>query len=290
MVNDADWHDLDGDGTKELIVAGEWMPISIFVNAGGKLSNETESYFEKPYSGLWNTILVEDLNHDGVPDLVAGNLGLNAQIKASEDQPAELYFADFNNDGSVDPILSLYIQGNRYPFVTLDELRKQMPRIGSRFSSYAAYGEVKIEDLFSDKRLETAEKLEATLLETSLFIGQKNGRYEKQPLPIEAQFSPVFTIHTLDYNGDDITDLILGGNIDEARIRFGKYDANYGMLLKGSNKGSEKGKGNTSYAYIPQHEAGLHIRGDIRSIIEIDDQLLFGINRGRIQSYKLAGE
>ena len=282
MVSDAAWHDLDSDGTKELIVVGAWMPISIFENTDGTLSNETQRYFEKPYSGLWNTVLVDDINHDGRPDLIVGNLGLNTPLKADADQPAELYYADFNYDGSVDPILSFYMQGTSYPYVTLDELRRQMPRIGSRFSSYEAYAEAKIGDIFTNEALEAARKLEARLLETSLFMGKEGGGFEQRALPVEAQFSPVFTITTLDYNGDGNTDLLLGGNINEARIRFGKYDANYGMLLRGD--------GNASFEYIPQVESGLSLRGDIRSVVAINNTLLFGVNRGVIRAYKFMGQ
>ena len=279
MVSDADWHDLNGDGTEELVVVGQWMPISVFENTGGRLSDKTETYFEKRYTGLWNTVWIDDLNRDGRADLVAGNLGLNAQIKAAEDEPAELYYADFLGNGAVYPILNFYVQGVSYPYVTLDELRDQMPVIGSRFSSYEAYAEAKLEDLFTGEELEKARKLEARFLETSLFIGSQDGRFEKKDLPIEAQFSPVFTISTLDYNGDGNTDLILGGNSNEASIRLGKYDANCGILLRG--------EGTAAFEYIPQYESGLNVRGDVRSAVVIGDRLLFGINRSAVQAYKL---
>lgn len=278
MVSDAGWHDLNGDGTEDLIVVGEWMPIRVFEHTDGHLSDATESYFEKPYSGLWNKLLIDDLNQDGIADLVVGNFGLNSQLKASEDQPAELYFADFDDNGSVDPILNFYIQGTSYPYVTLDELRGQMPFVGSRFPSYEAYSEAQFGDLFTDEEIGKARKLEARFLETSLFIGSQGGRFEKRDLPIEAQLAPVFTINTLDYNGDGNTDLVLGGNINEARIRFGKYDANYGVLLRGNGK--------AAFEYVSQHESGLELRGDVRSALVMEDKLLFGVNRGAIQAYR----
>jgi hypothetical protein len=282
MVTDADWHDLDRDGTEELIVVGAWMPIRIFKNTDGTVQDRTERYFQQPYSGLWNTVLVDDVNQDGIADLIVGNLGLNSQIKAGEGQPAELHYSDFDNDGSVDPVLSFYIQGTSYPYLTLDELRDEIPVAGSRFSSYEAYAEAQIEDLFTDRALEEAQKLEVSLLETSLFIGSEDGGFEKKKLPVEAQFSPVFTIVTLDYNRDGNRDIILGGNINKARVRLGKYDANYGILLRG--------EGNASFTYIPQYESGLSLRGDVRSVLEIDDKLLFGVNRSAIRAYKLVDE
>jgi hypothetical protein len=281
MVTDAVWHDLNGDGTEELIVVGAWMPIRIFENSGGRLRDVTEHYFDRPYAGSWNTVLVEDLNHDGIADLIAGNLGLNSQIKAGANEPAELDYADFDDNGSVDPILSFFIQGTSYPYVTLDELRQQLPTIASRFPSYHAYAEAKTQDLLTAANRKKAQKLEATLLETSLFMGTKAGRFERRALPIEAQFAPVFTITTLDYDRDGHTDLLLAGNINEARIRLGKYDANYGVLLRGLPNGS--------FAYVPQYESGLSVRGDVRSVLQIGNKLLFGINRGVVQSFELRG-
>lgn len=279
MVTDAAWHDLDRDGAEELIVVGQWMPIRIFEPSEGRLREATEDFFNQPYRGLWNVVHVEDLNRDGIADLIAGNLGLNSQIKAGEDEPAELYYADFDYNGSVDPILSFYIQGTSYAYVTLDELRERMPAVASRFSSYEAYAEAETGDLLAAADLEKPQKLEATLLETSLFMGTETGRFERRGLPMEAQLSPVFTVTTLDYDGDGQTDIVLGGNINEARIRLGKYDANYGVLLRGLP--------GASFEYVPQHESGLSVRGDVRSVLEIGDTLIFGINRSVVRAFAL---
>jgi hypothetical protein len=279
MVTDAAWHDLDRDGAEELIVVGQWMPIRIFESSGGMLRDVTEDSFDQPYNGLWNVVHVEDLNGDGIADLIAGNLGLNSQIRAGEDQPAELYYADFDFNGSVDPILSFYIQGIRYPHLTLDELRERMPAVASRFASYRAYAEAETPDLLEASDMERPQKLEATWLETSLFIGTGTGRFERRTLPVQAQFSPVFTVTTLDYDRDGHTDVVLGGNMNEARIRLGKHDANYGVLLRGLP--------NASFEYVPQYVSGLGVRGDVRSVLHIGDALLFGINRSAVRAFAL---
>jgi hypothetical protein len=278
MVADAVWHDLDRDGSEELIVVGQWMPIRVFENSDGRLRDRTKKYFVQPYGGLWNTVVVEDVNRDGIADLIAGNLGLNSQIKADEDQPAELYYADFDDNGSVDPILSFYIEGTSYPYVTLDDLREQIPIVASRFSSYAAYAAAETRQLLTAVDLDKAKKLEVTWLETSLFMGTEAGRFERRALPIEAQFSPVFTITTLDYDRDGHTDVVLGGNINDARIRLGKYDANYGVLLRG--------RPNAAFEYVPQYQSGLTVRGDVRSVLEIGDKLLFGIHRSVVRTFE----
>jgi hypothetical protein len=118
MVTDAIAIDLNGDLIQDLIVAGQWMSISVFINENGKLVNKTTSYFDKPFKGWWNTIETTDFNKDGHPDFVVGNLGNNVQIKANDQEPAEIYFKDFDKNGSVDPILCTYIQGKNYPYVT----------------------------------------------------------------------------------------------------------------------------------------------------------------------------
>ncbi|MEZ4903456.1 MAG: FG-GAP-like repeat-containing protein [Spirosomataceae bacterium] len=115
MVTDAAWLDLNSDKKPELIVAGEWMPITIFENTNGKWVNKTDSYFDKKYSGWWNKLLIEDLNGDGKVELVVGNLGLNSQCKASPQQPITLFYKDFDQNGRIDPILCTYIKERAIP-------------------------------------------------------------------------------------------------------------------------------------------------------------------------------
>lgn len=282
MVSDADWYDLNKDGTEELIITGNWMPISIFVNEEGKLSNQTDLYFNKSYSGLWNKIVIDDFNNDGKPDLLAGNFGLNSQLKATQGEPAELYYNDFDNNGSIDPILCFYIQGTSYPYVTLDELIKQISSIQSRFSSYEEYAKSTIKDIFTKNELATAKKLQANYLKTTLFLMNEDGKFRSKKIPIESQFAPIFAINSLDFNKDGNKDLLLSGNMNEARIRFGKYDANYGILLKGDGKGN--------FEYIPQYKSGFDLQGDVRSTLKINETLLFGINHQPIKAYKLKSQ
>ena len=279
MVSDAAWHDLDGDNTGELIVVGEWMPIRVFEMDESRLSDATDRFFDRPYRGLWNSLLVDDVNQDGVPDLIAGNLGRNSQLQARPEQPAELYYADLDVDGSIEPILNFYIQGTDYPYVTLDEVRDQLPRVGSQFASYEQFADAQLEDLLSDRALERTQKLEVEFLETSLFVGRADGRFERRELPIEAQFAPVFTITALDYDDDGNRDLLLCGNINEARIRLGKYDANYGMLFKGDGAGQ--------FEYIPQHQSGFRLRGDVREVVTVNGSYLFGVNGADVRAYRL---
>ena len=279
MVTDAAWVDLNNDGKKDLIVVGEWMPISVFINSNGHLTNKTADYFDKNYSGWWNKLLVADINKDGKPDIVAGNFGLNSQCRVSDKEPADMYYKDFDNNGTVDPILCFYIQHKSYPFVTRDEMINQIPMIHTRFPTFKSYADATINDIFTAGEMEGAKHLQANDLSTSLFLSGSDGKFHKKTLPLQVQFSPVFTITELDYNKDGNPDLLLCGNIKHARIRFGKSDANYGILLKGDGKGN--------FTYVNQRESGFHIRGDVRSVIQLNNNLVFGINQDSIKVYKL---
>ncbi|NBA88767.1 RNA-binding protein [Emticicia sp. CRIBPO] len=279
MITDAAWHDLNNDKKTELILVGEWMPVTVLTLNAGKLSDVTKDYFDKSYKGLYNKLLLEDLNGDGKADLVLGNLGLNAQIKASEKEPAEMIFKDFDDNGAIDPILTFYIQGKSYPYVTRDEMLDQMSIMRTRFPDYKSYADATINDIFTKEELDGSTRLEANFMKTALFISGTNGKFAEVNLPAEAQFSPVFTITSLDYNKDGKKDLLLCGNIDRARLKFGKYDANFGLLLKGDGKGT--------FTAIPKLESGFSIEGDVRSVIPLGDLLLLGINQKPLQAYKL---
>ncbi|RZM28310.1 MAG: RNA-binding protein, partial [Pedobacter sp.] len=199
MITDAAWIDLNGDKKPDLVVAGEWMPLSVFINEGGKLTNKTTKYFDKEYSGWWNKLQVADMNNDGKPDLILGNLGLNSQCKASDAEPAELIYKDFDDNGAIDPILCFYIMGSSYPYLTRDEMLDQMSIMRPRFPDYKSYAEATMKDIFTKEELEGANTLKANYLKTAYFESAKDGKFKEKPLPIQAQFAPVYTITPFDY-------------------------------------------------------------------------------------------
>ncbi|MCJ8167189.1 VCBS repeat-containing protein [Pontibacter sp. E15-1] len=279
MVTDAAWQDLNGDQKPELVLVGEWMPVTVYEIAGGKLQDVTEKYFTRKYTGWWNKLLTGDFNQDGKPDLVIGNLGLNAQMKASAGQPVEMYYKDFDDNGSVDPILTFYMQGKSYPYVTRDELLDQMSVMRTRFTDYKSYADATLQDIFSADNLKDAGHLSASHLQTTYFEQNAQGKFQEKPLPKEVQYAPIHAMATTDYNGDGHPDLLLAGNINQARLRFGKYDANYGALLQGDGKGG--------FTYIPQAKSGLKLQGDVRSILEVNNTFVFGINQQALRAYKL---
>lgn len=279
MITDAAWLDMNDDKKADLIIAGEWMPVMVFVNSNGKLEDKTTTYFEKPCYGWWNKLLVQDMNGDGRPDLIAGNMGLNTQCKVSEAEPAEMYFKDFDDNGSVDPILCFYIQNKSYPYVTRDELLDQMSTMRTRYANYKSFADQTLTDIFTNDDLKGAGHLKADCLTTAWFEMGSDGKFHAKALPLPAQASPVFTVNALDYNKDGKQDLLLCGNINQARLRFGKYDANYGVLLKGDGKGN--------FEYVPQWQSGFRLWGDVRSVLQVNDTWLFGINQREIKAYKL---
>ena len=278
MVTDAAFADLNGDGKPDLVLAGEWMPITVLINESGKLLNKTKLYFGKELSGWWNKILLEDLNGDGKPDLVVGNMGLNTQCKVSDSEPAELYSKDFDDNGAIDPILCFYIQGKSYPYVSRDELLDQMSMMRTRFPNYKSYADAGIKEIFTSEELKGVSVLKATTLKTMAFIN-KGGSFKTLELPIQTQYAPVFTVTAMDYDNDGKKDLLFCGNISRSKLKFGVSDANFGVLVKGDGQGS--------FTYIPQLTSGFDLTGDVRSTIKIGNKLLMGINQEGLKAYQL---
>ncbi|MBO9613841.1 MAG: VCBS repeat-containing protein [Dyadobacter sp.] len=281
MVTDAQWADLNGDSKPELVIAGEMMPVKVFSYNGKDFDDKTSDFFQNEESGFWNTIQIEDLDGDGKPDIVAGNLGQNSQIKASEKEPAELYFADFDKNGSIDSFFNFYIQGKSYPFVSRDELNDQIYPMRKKFAYYRDYANATMPEIIPAAELAKGGKLEAKELRSVCFMN-RNGRFQKLPLPSRAQFSPVCTILTGDYNHDGHKDLLLLGNKTDNRLKLGSMDANYGSLFVGDGKGG--------FRFVEQPEAGLSVTGDVKSAVQVNignqPFLVIGAFNEPLQFYK----
>ena len=279
MICDALWVDVNKDQNKDLVVAGEWIPVSAFINEGNKLNDETTKYFGKTYTGWWNKISAGDFNNDNNTDLIVGNVGINTQFKASDSEPVEMYYKDFDNNGSVDPILCFYIQGKSFPYVTRDEMLEQIVSLRKRFTTFASYADVTLSDIFKPEELSGSGHLKVNHMETTLFTSDSTGKFTPTSLPVQAQYAPVNTITILDFNSDGNNDLLLCGNSSNTKIKMGKFDANYGVLLKGDGKGK--------FEYVDQKVSGFKVRGDVRSVLEINSVLLFGINEQSPKAYRM---
>lgn len=272
MVTDAAWLDVDNDGSKDLIVCGEWMKLHLLYNKNGKLTDLSDIYFPDRLSGWWNRLQLADMDGDGDTDLVAGNWGLNSPIKVNSTEPATMYYNDFDNNGSVDPLICYFIQGKSYPMASRDEMTDQIVSLRQKFPTYDSYANATIENILSSEQLKSAKKLSANHFETTYFENNK-GIFEAKKLPLQVNFFPVFAISTGDFDHDGNQDILLAGNTDHARIKIGKVDAGYGTLLKGDGKGH--------FEYVPQLKSGLSVRGCTRDIIKLNgkngDRVIFAV-------------
>lgn len=272
------WIDLNKDGKPDLVTVGEWIPVKVYLNKGGRLEDASEKYIHFPSSGWWNRIAATDLDGDGNPDLVLGNQGLNNQFHASEKEPFTLYYKDFDNNGTIDPIFCYYIDGVSYPAASRDDLTTQVPMLKKKFLEYHDYADATIQNLFSADELKGAGPLQANMLNTVWLQNKGEAGFQLKELPVEAQYAPVYAIAAVDVNGDGHKDLVLAGNNQWTRIRFGRWRANHGVLLLNDGKGGFK--------YVPQPVSGLRLREDVRSVLELDgNRLLFGVNDGPAAIY-----
>jgi hypothetical protein len=279
MVTDAVWVDVNGDKKPDLIVVGEYMPVTVFINHNGKLSDESAQYIPFESSGWWNTIYAADMDGDGDQDLVIGNMGLNTQFHASSKEPVSLYYKDFDGNGSVDPVFCYYIDGKSYPAISRDDLTDQLPFLKKKFLQYADYSTATINDLFTPEQLKDAGLLKATEMRTVYLENKENKNFVLHELPVEAQLAPVYAITSADINRDGKKDLILAGNNAWTRIRYGRYEASHGTVLTGDGKGNFK--------FIPPAQSGITVRGDVRSMEYISPYLFFGINNQAAETFSL---
>ena len=285
MVCDAIWTDYDQDQDADLILVGEWMPITVFKNNQGQFERQDQLLPQS--NGWWNTIAAKDMDADGDIDFVVGNYGYNSQMHASVTEPVQIYIKDFDNNGTVDPILTYFLDGESWPMAPKDDLIGQLPSLRKNFLHYEDYAKAKIDDLFTPDELQQAEKLQAFTFATSYVENQGNGQFSLQSLPLAAQLSPTYSIQTHDFNQDGHLDILLGGNFLEARVQFGHYDANKGTLLLGDGKGN--------FNIMKGNKTGLALRGGVRDMELISNEngknyLLVLRNDASIQAFELSKE
>ena len=228
MVTSALWTDFDGDGQLDLIIVGEWMPISFYKNEGGKFINKTEEYGFGNSRGWWNKIVSADFDKDGDQDYVIGNLGLNYKYKASEREPFSIYCYDFDESGNLDIVLGYYNSGVCYPLRGRECSSGQMPFIKEKFKNYDKFGSATLEDVYGSN-LDEALHYEATNFSSSYMENKGNGEFVLHSLPVEAQFSYIFGMLAEDFDDDGNQDVLLAGNFYVPEVETGRADASIGL-------------------------------------------------------------
>jgi enediyne biosynthesis protein E4 len=274
MVTDALWTDVNNDKQPDLIVVGEWMPVRVYINTKGTLTDASSSYIRFASAGWWNRIKGADMDGDGDTDLVLGNCGTNTQFSTSEKEPMTIYYKDFDGNGSLDPVLCYYIGGISYPVFSRDDLTDQLPLLKKKFIEYKQYANATINDLFTKEELTDAGILKAEMMQTVYLENQGDKGFIPHILPLPAQYAPVYGIVLEDLNKDGKKDILLAGNNTWTRIKFGRYSANHGVLLLGDGKGQ--------FNYVPQQTAGLALKGNVKSLSVIQSgairKIIAGIN------------
>lgn len=257
MLTDAIWTDINNDSWPDLIVIGEWMPITVFENQAGKAFVErTTELGLSGTEGWWSRIVAADIDADGDLDFLLGNAGTNLQYKASPQQPLDYYIQDINGDGGPDPVLCYYVQGKSYPAASLDELTEQLPGMRKKFYKYADYADATINDLMDKNQLDAAFRLRINTLQSSWIENKGNGKFIVKPLPEAAQVSMLNGFAWEDFDGDGRKELLCAGNFYPYKVEWGRSDAFMGTLLR-----FEKGNLQVYKANTP-----LWLNGDIRDI------------------------
>ncbi len=237
MITAAVWIDFDGDGRLDLVTAGEWMPLEFYHNDGARLRNVTAAMGPPPMRGWWYSLATGDFNHDGHPDLVAGNLGLNYTYTSSETGKFGVYAADFTGNGTSDVVLTQEIAGTEYPLFGLAPLGRVIYPLAVRFPSYAAFSQASVPQLFGSSQLRRAVHYQTDTFASVYLQNNGDGTFRSVALPNLAQISPIRGIIAHDVDGDGNLDLIVAGNLYDAEPNTPRADAGNGLWLKGDGHG-----------------------------------------------------
>ncbi len=258
FVTKALWFDIDRDGDKDLLLSLEWGGICAYLNNKGMFTKKLLS----DKRGWWNFMLPVDMNNDGNIDLIAGNLGLNSRLHASDKEPVRLYYNDFDGNGKNEQVVTYYMQHKEYPFANKGELEKQIPVIRKRFLYAEGFAKASLADIFTEKKLQTSDTLTANYFYNAILMNNGNLNFTAREMPWLEQLSPLKDAVVVDANGDKLPDVLLVGNYYENNIQMGRYDADFGTILL------NKGNGDFSAENIN----GLAIKGQSRHIAKINIQ------------------
>ena len=268
MITDSKTADIDKDGKDELVIVGDWMPVTVMKLENGVLK---KSFEIKNSSGWWNNIEVNDIDNDGDFDLIAGNAGLNSRIKCEPGKPAKLYVGDFDKNGQIECIPVYFkTDGRAYPYFMKGELQSQIPQLKKDFLYFTDYAGKPIEKIFTEEQLKDIKVLEVNETRTCLFRNDGKGSFSIEALPQMAQLSYVYAAFAGDINRDHIKDVFLAGNFYGLKPQAGRFDASYVVTLLGSEE--------NAFAYLAPSESGLFINGEVRDIKKVGNYLIAAVN------------
>ena len=288
LVSDAIFTDFNGDGKPDLILAGEWMPVTFLEQKGGKFINVTSATGIADITGWFTSITAGDFDNDGDTDYIVGNLGLNAAFTASKPEPMKIYAKDFDNNGSYDAIIEVFIKDSTetrhpYPYHKRDDMIKQLLMMRRRFPLYADYGKATIQTMFTPEELDGALVKSANTLSSIYIENLGHGKFKMHPLPIQAQFAPINGMIARDLDHDGNLDLLAVGNDYGFEVFNGRFDAFYGIWLKGDGKGNFKTQ--------TLKNSGFFVDGDAKSLATLQtasgEQLIVATqNKGFLKTFE----
>ncbi len=283
MITDIKSADLNGDGIAEMVIVGDWMPVSVFSFNGKKYTDVTATYGLQQSSGWWKTITLADVDGDGDIDILAGNIGLNHRLRTSPEQPITLISKDFDGNGSQDPIMCFYHDAKLYPFAGRDMIIGQLPMLKKNFIRYTPYANATIQDIFTKEQLKDSDYYYVRSFETTLFRNQ-SGKFTAEPLPYRAQLHPTYSILVHDFNQDGRVDMLLAGNFKYMETETGELDAGNGTLLIQQPDGTFRFEENRTHGFWAQKEvrkmAFIQMAGGRQAILTAN-------NRGPVEIHML---
>jgi len=249
MITDALWVDFTGDGRVDLVTVGEWMPAQFYANDGAQLRTVTRSTGLPPMRGWWYSLAAGDFNNDGHLDLVAGNLGVNYTYTTSPTSRFGVYGADFTGNFTTDIVLTQEIDGTEYPYYGLATLGREIYTVGVRFTTFASFASVPVEQVFSASQLKQAVHYQVDTFASVYLQNNGNRTFTLAPLPNLAQIAPIRGIIAHDVDRDGNLDLIVAGNMYHSEPNTPRADAGNGLWLKGDGRGQ--------FAAVPPSQSGL---------------------------------
>ena len=257
MVTDASWVDYDKDGWTDLVLVGEWMPITVFRNNRGAFENITSKLGLDTSTGWWFSIEQGDFDNDGDIDFVVGNLGLNYKYKANDEETFDIYFNDFDKNESNDIVLSYYDEGEKFPVRGRQCSSEQVPAIKKKFKDYDAFAVASLEDVYTKNDLDKSLHYQVNSF-ASIYLENRNGEFIKHKLPNLSQVSSINQFLVKDFNNDSNLDIVLAGNLYGSEVETPRNDAGVGLYLEGDGKGE--------FRAVSPTESGLFIPGNTKDL------------------------